>query len=188
MKKSFLILVLIALLVFSANAENYAVILDCFETMQGSDPPYPDRFWNDVFKMWETLFRFGWKDENIFVLYDEGIDEDFENPEYSADQYTLLYGIEQITDDGCYYSDVQSVFNNLNSVMTSQDVLFVFTMVHGDWTYYDNHVYLILQNGSLMIDTYFSNLQPDNYYKRIYFMPQCHSGSFDDLANDNTFF
>ncbi len=96
-----------------------------------------DDFWNDTYLMWELLYKNGWPDENIHVLYGDGEDwPNNKNPRYQA---PVEEGIRKITDTSAYYHDVVDIFNALASgdpdagiePMGPKDNLFVWTFDHG---------------------------------------------------------
>ncbi len=79
------VIIALSLSVFAfAQAEYYAVLItgdtpgyDAIgpKTWQTGSRPGPyDEFWSDTFVMWETLWKYGWKDEDIFVLFGFGVD------------------------------------------------------------------------------------------------------------------
>lgn len=145
----FLLLCLVC--ITTAEAENYAVLV-CGAI---EDSIFQEiRYWNDTFLMWETLFRYGWKDENIYVLFGEGVDFNVANPEYWASQYSF-WGITDVTDDSAYYNDIEDVFNELETVMTDDDLLFFWSFGHGDTVVVEDSIYsaIVLMNDELLVDT-----------------------------------
>ncbi len=189
---------IMCLFVFSfVQAENYAVLItgetplyDALGVKTWGDPTDPgpyDEFWSDTFLMWETLWNYGWKDENIFVLFGDG--EDWNSPYQQNERYQVweryaLWGFEQITDEPAYYQDVVEIFTYLDGIMTVDDFLFVWTFDHGStWA---GGVTLVLMDVEIT-DQEFAAIQPDHYEQRVYWMQQCHSGGFiDDLRSDET--
>ncbi len=184
-------LIICLLMISSIQAEFYAVLITG-DTPQGEaagpktwqggqDLPGFDEFWNDTFLMWEMLWQYGWKDENIFVLFGNGQDWQFVNPRYWGNQYYEEWGIEHITDDGAYYQDVVDIFNYLDGVMTDSDELFVWTFDHG------NPGANLQLMDQVMWDYEFAAIMPEHYICRVFWMQQCFSGGFiDDLHNDDT--
>jgi len=133
-------------------------------------------------------FTFGWKDENIHVLFANGSDwTQWTNPRYQASTYSY-WGIESITDDGAYYADVVQVFDELAEVMTDEDWLFVFVFDHG-WNDGDHSYFNLMGTNEYMQDSVFATLvDACPYNQRIFIMQQCNGGGFiDDLANENTY-
>ncbi|RKZ27520.1 hypothetical protein DRQ20_00165, partial [bacterium] len=90
----------------------------------------PNERWNDTYLMWELLYKNGWPDENIHVLYGDGKDYEIRNPRYQAP-----FPDKDITDTSAYYHDVVDIFNALASgdpdagiePMGPKDNLFVWT-------------------------------------------------------------
>jgi len=199
MDKRIIVIGLMCLFVFSfVQAENYAVLItgdtpmwDAIGEKTWGDPTDPgpyDEFWSDTFLMWETLWQYGWKDENIFVLFGNGIDWNSlnqTNPRYFANQYEEPWGITSITDEPAYYQDVVDIFTYLDGIMTDDDFLFVWTFDHGDeWA---GGVTLELMGIEYITDVEFAAIQPEHYAQRVYWMQQCHSGGFiDDLHSNYT--
>jgi len=148
----------------------------------GSDLPGFDEFWNDTFLMWEMLWQYGWKNENIFVLFGNGIDWWFPNDRYWGDRYNdPPWNIDHITDDGAYYQDVVDIFNYLDGIMTDSDYLFVWTFDHG------NPGANLQLMDQVMWDYEFAAIMPEHYSNRVFWMQQCFSGGFiDNLHNVHT--
>jgi len=69
-----------------------------------------DDFWNDTYLMWELLYKNGWPDENIHVLYGDGKDYEIRNRRYQAQYHHL----EQITDTSAYYREVKLILDMVN--------------------------------------------------------------------------
>lgn len=83
--KILVILALTAIGATQANAEHYAVLMTGdtpdtsapgIKTWFGETRDILGEFWHDTFLMWEALYTFGWKNENIFVLFGYGEDWD----------------------------------------------------------------------------------------------------------------
>ena len=199
MLRRILLSVIACLIIFSlVQAENYAVLItgdtpygDAIgpKTWGGGTEPGPyDEFWSDTFVIWETLWKYGWKDENIFVLFGNGEDWVFTgctNNRYYASQYTIEWGIESITDDAAYYQDVVDIFAYLDGLMTDDDFLFVWTFDHGSTWPGGSTLELMGQDN--ITDEEFAAIMPEHYDKRVFWMQQCHSGGFiDDLHNEKT--
>ena len=198
MKRFTILLIFVLFCVSHLSAENYAVLITGdTPSIYNGDPPDSliySMFWNDTFLMWETLFLFGWKDENIFVLYGDG--EDWvdpllnPNPRYHASQYNITpWNISSITDDSAYVNDVEEVFEMLADTMTTEDFLFVWTSDHGRIAANGDSI-LCLMGGDSIPDYDFAALMDEAPYdQRVIIMSQCHSGVFlDDLENDSTVF
>jgi hypothetical protein len=190
MKKSLSILLSIALAI-GAFAENYAVLITgCEPNLPPVTPEY-DQFWNDTYLMWESLWQFGWKDENIFVLFGNGADWDTTNQRYSPrlqNQSDPRFPIV-ITDDSAYYDDVVETFDYLEQTMTNSDFLFIWTFDHGRISSLGDTI-LCLMGGDSIPDYEFADMLNDiPFNKRVIWMAQCNSGGFlDNLSNNNTVF
>jgi len=195
MRRIFLLATLLVTLCLSlGHAEYYAVIINGMTPDMVPPEPgswgegYRDlspEFWHDTYLMWEALYTFGWKDENINVLFGDGIDWQMEyyNPRYDS---WLNYGISPITDDSCYNHDVVDVFSSLSAIMTNEDILFTFIFDHG--FVWDGFSLFYVMDDSIY-DTTFARIVDDCLYdERIFCMEQCFAGGFiDRLANDSTF-
>lgn len=203
LRKIILTAVIILTVTSLIQAENYAVLITgCTPDTSYNYPALDsyDSFWNDTFLMWEALFLFGWKDENIFVIFGEGEDwtweEPYQDPRYVAEtNYNQPpWNITQITDYSAYYEDVENIFNWLAEgnpaqgipQMTSDDFLFVWTFDHGVWD--PRYVGLRLMNNEVIWDWEFAPLVDQvQCGKRVFFMGQCYSGGFiDNLQNEDT--
>lgn len=95
-------------------------------------------FWNDTFLFWELLTqKFGYLNENVYVLYSQGVDY-FITHTWVNQRYTpLQYQIPYITDYEASYNNVEMVFQGLATGsngfphLTEDDFLFVWTFDHG---------------------------------------------------------
>ncbi len=185
LRKILIILALMAIGATMTSAENYSVLI-C-----GSAPDLPfwtPDFWYDTYLMWEALYTFGWKDENVHVLFAHGEDwYQYEPPweRYIAETY---YEIEQITDDSATYANVVAVFEELADVMTEEDFLCIFLWDHGGGGSIPGHETLCLVD-SEMVDTVFAALADAcPYYRRVICCGHCFSTGFcEELANEMTF-
>jgi hypothetical protein len=181
------------------QAEYHAVVITGNEPTvdPGEDGSYKigagetgfDEFWNDTYLMWETLYRFGWKDDNIHVLFGDGADWSVDNPRYDV---TENYEFTSIVDDSAYIDDIDDIFNELENEMTSDDILFVYTFDHGALD--DGHAILCVmpeQYGwcdSLYDSTFADWVDDITLDKRIFYMQQCFSGGFiNDLSGTDTY-
>lgn len=211
MMRNTLLSILICLLCAgTAQPENYAVIItgdDPYQNQDSSswnggstDDTFIGEFWNDTFLMWEALWTYGWKDENIYVLYADGQDFYRENPRYQPSRYSE-YGILSITDYAATPDNVETVFLGLANgdsslgipQMTEDDFLYVYTFDHGHYYSQTGHVSLQLwgPGGTFaeMMDTTFAQLVDSiTCDKRCFFMQQCFSGGFiEDLEDSSTY-
>ena len=125
---------------------------------KGPDDSYYE-FWKDTYLMWEMLVaKKGYSDENVFVLFADGIDfpvsHSWVNIRYSAEKYSL----DHITDFSAYIANVQTVFNGLRTgqngfpQITENDFLFVWTFDHGNGS--GGNSYLLLMDGSMSDDAF----------------------------------
>ncbi len=149
MKKLNLFLVLMCFTVLAFSQERYAVLI-CGEkptqyTRVAGDnvgwaapgDTIKDEFWNDTFLHWEMLVqKLGYDDDNVFVLYYDGLDYVGSNLD---GRYKAFTPYTHITDYSAIKSNVEMVFNGLangdsnNSIpkLTKDDFLFVWTFGHG---------------------------------------------------------
>lgn len=98
--------------IFRFRARKYAVII----SGGVNDAHNHSRYWNNIKYIYNVLkFDYGFSDENMYVLYYDGTGEDNTVP----------------VDYSCTRADLQRVFNELRTKMTSFDLLFVYTTNHG---------------------------------------------------------
>lgn len=158
----------------------YAVIIE-------GDVPSGDsysEFWTDNVSMFRLLLEYGYKEENIHVLYGEGNDE--------SDWFCAYYR-EQMVDFAAYHQNVRDLFtwmkdgNAAHGIarVTSDDFIFLFTFDHGSGSNCNSS--LCLMDGC-MADTEFASYFNQIAYKhRAVDMQQCNSGGFiDNLENNRT--
>lgn len=198
----YFVLVLCFTNIFSFAQEKYAVLIigDCTDRGnhvpptdkwnggQYEPPQGPNRFWNDTYLMWEMLQAKGFNRENIFVLFNDGVDCHPENPRYRPPtNVTVVNGRADL-------SNVTNIFEGLRygtngmPVVTEDDFLFVWVFDHGGYSNGHSSIYLI--NGQILYDTDFASLvNPIPAHRKAFWMQQCHSGGFaDDLTAHNTVF
>jgi hypothetical protein len=73
------------------------------------------RYWNDIVYMYYILTLFGYPEENIYVIYKDGVGHNTTYPvHYPATQASM-----------------ETVFQELNQTMTTRDSLFFYTTNHG---------------------------------------------------------
>ena len=159
----------------------------------GGDSPKVE-FWYDTYLIWEMLvFEKGYSNENVFVLFADGVDYSIVNPNI-WERYTAAYhGLDYITNYSATITNVEDVFNGLATgtggfpQVTEDDFLFVWTFDHGDG---DIDAFLCLMDEEIMWDYEFAELtDPIAAHKKVFWMQQCHSGGFyDDLEAINTVF
>ncbi len=152
-----------------------------------------DEFWNDTYLMWEMLYKYGFKDENIYVLYGDGDDYFDRGDRYNV---TLNFPGEftEITDYAATVASVNNIFSwlkNGNSnrgipEMAENDFLFIWTFDHGGSAGNNNSI-LYLMDGSISDVSFASLADQLDYDKRVVWMQQCFSGGFiDNLENVKT--
>jgi len=139
------------------------------------------RYWNDLSNIYITLVDvYGYKDENIFVLCSDGLDP-------TPDQSNNQNSDPDLDGDGdndimysCIYSNIQLVFSQLQSMLTVDDQLFVFTTDHGSsnggWSTYLN----LWNMQSLTDDQLESMVDALPQCDMTFTMEQCYSGGFED--------
>lgn len=83
--------------------------------------------WYDLVVQYKMLRESGFDKNNIYVLYGNGTDFDTINREYDS---RTLFG-STITRCAVTKENIQLVFNTLSTVMTENDLLYVWWMGHG---------------------------------------------------------
>ena len=146
MMKKLTAVLLIALTMTLLSAEKYAVLITgdyaakgvpesaLWQTGSTERAPMAE-FWHDTYLMWEMLYKNGFKDENIHVLFADG--EDFyltEAGDWVADRYRPQWADMPtgftITDGAATKNNIRNAASELKSKMTEDDFLFVRTMSH----------------------------------------------------------
>jgi hypothetical protein len=87
----------------------------------GSDRSSPrQEFWNDTYLMWEMLINKGYSQENIIVLFADGVDYPLINPYVPQRYKPQSLGYEHITDYAATRENIELVFkglaNNIQSI------------------------------------------------------------------------
>jgi hypothetical protein len=201
-----------AIIGFANAQEKYAVLITGdyaaegipveLQWGQGTVDAPMEEFWYDTYLMWEMLvFEKGYSNENVFVLFANGLD--FTKPNmwerYNAEIWhpDIVPHGSQITDFSATISNVENVFNGLATgtggfpQITEDDFLFVWTFDHGGpaFPWHPYPAFIRLLDGD-MYDYEFAALTnqiPAN--KKVFWMQQCRSGGFyDDLEATNTVF
>lgn len=139
------------------------------------------RYWNDLSNIYITLVDvYGYLDANIIVLCSDGLDP-------APDQSNNMNSDPDLDGDGdddimysCVYSNIQLVFTQLQTLLTPDDQLFVFTTDHGSssggWS-----AYLNLWNYESLTDTQLETMVDAlPQCNMIFTMEQCFSGGFED--------
>ncbi len=204
-KMMFLIgLILISIMLF--GAEKYAVLItgdyaDDRGDFEGSwakangNDETRDRmecFWHDTFLMWEMLINKGYDNDNIFVIFADGIDFTADyilegeryvvpGPNPMTDYQADLANVEMVL-EGLAYGNQQENIPQLRE----DDFLTIWTFDHGDW--HDGHRWLCLIGDDEISDETFGILVDQiNCQKKVIFMQQCFSGGFVPyLENENS--
>jgi hypothetical protein len=163
------------LLLFSislaSSQKHFAVLI------QGGDG---GQLWYDTYLMYKALKENGFDSTRIYVLYADGNEESSMNPRYDPGQ-------EPVVDASAILSSIQATFLSLQTLMTNDDVLFVWSDGHGKADYPRVHAFLeTYTTGWLRDDALASWINPIACRKKIIFMAQCNSGGFiDDLRDTN---
>jgi len=199
------------------SAEKYAVLItgdyaadgipesmkwQTYQSAESDKPGAMECFWNDTFLMWKMLIEMGYEDDNIYVLFANGQDYSITNPEI-ADEYDPVFvtGDEEykMTDSCATKATIEWVVDELNTKITKDDFLFVWTFDHGGYEGIEDDYeagepimpdseevpsFLVLLNDAgdaydkiwdYDLGNLFNSL-PAN--KKVYWMQQCFSGGF----------
>jgi hypothetical protein len=169
----------------NATGSKYAVLI-CGGYSWGS---LYTRYYTDIQEMYVALVNtYNYPAENIYVLCADGDADGNGTIPFSGEERSMdLDGNGTIDCNTAATSDnIISTFSDLNTKMTSNDILFVFTTDHGNNSY-DPAVYdeglLSLWNYESMRDDEFADAvnQIENYQYQMFCMEQCFSG---DMIND----
>jgi hypothetical protein len=153
-------------------------------------------FWLDTYLLWEMLiYKKGYSDQNVFVLFADGNDYDDDWMHYTRYDPYHTHQVEKVTDSAATRSNViatlEGLANGTNGFpqVTEDDFLFVFTFDHGEIDTATGNVNLCLLNNEKIWDYEFAELIDNiNAHKKAFWMQQCHSGGFvDDLESTNTY-
>ncbi len=200
MKKAKMTLSVLAIIVMISTTfsqEKYAILItgdnnainvpsnDQWNNGQGMGDYGYDEFWNDTYLFWELLNEEKeYSNENIYVLYDEGVDLDFPGQD---DRYNALetYGFN-ITDQSSTQSNVQSIFSTLAGTITKIDFLFVWVMSHGGTDAQGSYFYSY--DAQKIYDTQLATwLGNIDAYKKTVFLSTPGSGGFtEELEGERT--
>ncbi len=106
-----------------------------------------DEFWNDTYLMWKLLYdyKYRYSNDNIKVLFADGIDYSITFPEVDNYYKSLpnFINIPFITDAAATEYEVEQALIELDNVMTEKDYLFIWIMSNGGNTPSgDSYVYL----------------------------------------------
>jgi len=170
----------------TSGSNKYAVIIS------GGSDNYNNwiRYWNDCSAMYKALKNiYGYTDDHIYVLMSDGIssgaDRHVSGNVYDSSPLDLDNdGVNDIKYSATK-SNIDIVFNELSSKLTSNDCLFVFTTDHGGYENGDD-VYMYLWGETMRDDEFAQEVNKVNAGIINIVMEQCHSGGFiADLAKNN---
>lgn len=170
----------------TSGSNKYAVIIS------GGSDSYNNwsRYWNDCSAMYKALKNiYGYTDDHIYVLMSDGIssgaDRHVSGNIYDSSPLDLDNdGVNDIKYSATK-SNIDIVFNELSSKLTSNDCLFVFTTDHGGYENGDD-VYMYLWGETMRDDEFAQEVNKVNAGVINIVMEQCYSGGFiADLAKNN---
>lgn len=149
-----------------------------------------ERYWNDCAAVYNTLTKvYNYPKDHIYVLMSDGknpqVDLCLNNGKFVSSPLDLDNdGIDEV-DYSATYENIAHVFNELASILTEEDNLFVFTTDHGG-QYQGKDAFLCLW-GEILSDKKFAEEINKVQAKTINIcMEQCNSGGFiDDLQAKN---
>lgn len=153
------------------------------------------RYWNDVSFMYKTLKqKYGYKDENIYVLFADGL-----NP--APDNFVMKNSDVDLDGDGypdidfpATREDINKVFDELSRRMKAECLLFVFTTGHGGQSQPEvepTAAYLALWDEDVITDVEFAAEvnKIKSYDTMVFVMEPCNSGGFSgELAGPGRIF
>ncbi|MBC8527222.1 MAG: caspase family protein [Candidatus Cloacimonetes bacterium] len=132
------------------------------------------RFWNDMSAMYTTLKQqYGFMDDNIFVLFDNGPQGDPDYDDLDKDENW------PDIDGECTYNDINDAFVWMADNLGLTDMLFVFVCTHGGQGEEEGDSYLKLDEGEHLDDWQLASMvEPINCSQMIFFLEACHVGGF----------
>jgi len=180
MKKLIISTLLLVAAISATAAEKYAVLITgdyaktgSYNNGTGDKNGRMEEFWYDTYLMYEQLRLKGYSDENIFVLFADGVD--YSNIDLSvAPRYKpqTLFGedLTKISDMPATLRNVDGVFSQLKSKCTDDDFLFVWTFDLGG-TNGNSQSYINLM-GSDRLEDYHLKYLSDNITanKKVFWM------------------
>ncbi len=182
-RRTLLVLLLSLFWLFSIGcAQKYAVLISTNQ-VTADDVAYHSEWWYDLFLHYKMLKENGFNDDKIYVLYGNGADFNTIHGDYNS---ITQFGYS-ITDMAVNKSNIQSVFNTMNSKVKTKDYLYVWWMGHGGGSGPGscNLTMSISNTGETVIDTeltgYINSVL--NYKKRSVAVMTCHSGGIVDNLN-----
>lgn len=173
-----------------------------------ANPPITwDCFWNDTYLMWEMLVvDKGFSDENVYVLYYDGIDFNFDEQD---ERYTASHNeYVKVTDLEASKYNLEIILTGFadgsNGIpqLTEDDFLLVYTFGHGDYVFIDEVKHSLITLRDFQEDPNHQEWDEANSVadfelqlflddiicdKKVVIMQQCFSGGFVPfLENSNT--
>lgn len=163
-----------------AGARDLAVLISAGITT-ADDTAYNSEYWYDMFLQYTTLIDRGYSHSDVFVLYGNG--EDFQS---GHPRYSNPYPGQPITDHNNRKATIQSVLAQIGQQTTSNDLIYVWWMGHGDLS--GGHLIMSIHwpgGEDTVTDTEFASYmaQIPEYRLRVFAVMTCHSGGIlDDLS------
>ncbi|UCC29439.1 MAG: hypothetical protein JSU86_14700, partial [Phycisphaerales bacterium] len=155
-----------------AQGANYAVVISA-GVATADDAPVNSCFWYNSYLQYMALLDEGYSDDNIYFLYGWGGDFNSSHACYQSPYPVTDYPVNR--------ANIQSVFNTLAGIMTSNDFLYVWWMGHGSPSG-DNLVMHIDTTGETVYDFEIASwMSPIDYDVRSYSWMTCYSGG---ILND----
>ncbi len=206
--KYFISIIIIFFVVISSTQaqDKYAVLICgdgpgggtglCYNSSDANEP----EFWHDTYLMWEMLIEQGYDNDNIFVLYNGGLDYhplDGIAQRYNPreEHWDIIDPDGHITDYYCNKANVEMVFNgfvdgfNNIPIIDNNDFLFVWTFGHASY-FGPNFSKLKLKSGLISDYDFAALVNQVSCDKKVILMHQCFAGSFAQYFEnkENTIF
>ena len=171
-------MVALLLCVPAAEGKNYAVLISAGQATM-DDAAVNSCFWYNPYLQYMALLDEGYTDGDIYFLY--GYGTDFNS------SYTCYQPPYPVTDYAVSRANIQSVFNTLAGIMTSNDFLYVWWMGHGGPSG-GNLSMLIMTTSEYVYDYEIASwTAPIDYDIRSFSWMTCYSGGIlDDVENSRT--
>lgn len=180
------------------NDNLFAVLVVTEDAIKGPKPPfYPNRFWNDLSLVYNTLIGYGYPRDNIFVHYGDGT-----SPRSGNNLDDDLPGISEFNYDASE-SRIRETFENLSGESTSDNEIPILKPWDQLFVFMDGHADLGSNNSTFL---HCKDLSPspydDKYYdfelatdiigincaQMIFLIQPCYSGGFATRLSDlNTY-
>ena len=163
-------------------ADNYAILISADRATSNHDS-YNAEHWNDLYLIYEyLLLEEHYDSSKVYVFYGDGTD--YNNP---IERYKKeLHHWGQIADYDNYFHTIQSIVQQLNSVVTDEDnILFYWVIGHGELisnSNYDSYRAKIVHNNNTVEYVSKTNLVSlinsiTHYNKRKIIWMTCYSGA-----------